>query len=268
MQGFDIKKFLDAYHLLVSLSAAVTNRDDVQSLAFDLDANALAIGQAAALAGQLDEVGLRMSAITARHVLTHMNNRASMNDVSGQIQRLHGRINDEFRLRAVLLLPEDREAYYVAQFPFGEEVQKKFGRRGNYEIEEASKCLALGRSTACAFHLIRTVECGIDAIRRCLRIPAPIKSADKTWGAILGLIEKEIGCRDNLAHASPWMRLDDKRLFTQMHAAAALIKNWRDPTMHLEMTYTDVDAVHLFSLTKGFMQKVASRLDEDGLPVA
>ena len=42
----------------------------------------------------------------------------------------------------------------------------------------------------------------------------------------------------------------------------------RDDTMHVESTYTEDEANLLFALTKGFMQKVASRLDENGRPFA
>ena len=38
--------------------------------------------------------------------------------------------------------------------------------------------------------------------------------------------------------------------------------------MHVENKYTDAEAEHLFVAVKGLMTKLASRMDEGGLPLA
>jgi hypothetical protein len=38
--------------------------------------------------------------------------------------------------------------------------------------------------------------------------------------------------------------------------------------MHVEKTYTEEQANHVFAVVRGFMEKVASRLDENGQPLA
>lgn len=38
--------------------------------------------------------------------------------------------------------------------------------------------------------------------------------------------------------------------------------------MHVEKKYTDDEAEHIFSAVKGFMKGLASRMDEDGFPLA
>jgi hypothetical protein len=38
--------------------------------------------------------------------------------------------------------------------------------------------------------------------------------------------------------------------------------------MHVEKKYTKDEAEHIFVAVKGFMKKLASRCDEDGLPLA
>ena len=43
---------------------------------------------------------------------------------------------------------------------------------------------------------------------------------------------------------------------------------WRNGTMHLDQVYTPEDARHIFEVVGGFMRKLASRMDEDGLPLA
>src|SRR3954452_1641436 len=64
-----------------------------------------------------------------------------------------------------------------------------------YEIDEAGKCHALGRSTACVFHLMRSLEIGVRATARCLGIPDPSRPAERNWGNILRSVKDEISRR-------------------------------------------------------------------------
>jgi len=38
--------------------------------------------------------------------------------------------------------------------------------------------------------------------------------------------------------------------------------------MHVETKYTPEEALHIFDAVKAFMKKVASRMDENGMPLA
>ena len=70
-------------------------------------------------------------------------------------------------------------------------------------------------------------------------------------------------------HARQWTSLADKKFFEEVYMMLNAIKDGcRDDTMHIESSYEMGGAEHLFALVKGFMQKVASRLDEDGHPLA
>jgi hypothetical protein len=179
---------------------------------------------------------------------------------------------DQFEARTVLVVPASKADFYdPAKEPllFGEEVWRKFKRKGRFEIAEAGKCLALSRSTACVFHLMRSVEVVLEAIAICLQLPPPRNKYDKTWGAVLGRYQDELDGREDLLWPRQWNSMKDKKVFGEIHASLLVIKdNWRDPTMHLESTYDENGALHLWALVKGFMQKVASRLDEDGQPLA
>ena len=116
---------------------------------------------------------------------------------------------------------------------------------------------------------MRTVEIAIEAIRLCLQLPAPTKGQHKAWGAVLERLREEIEGRESLTWPRQWNSMADKKLFQQLHASLLAIKDaWRDSTMHVESDYNEREASHIFALTKGFMQKVASRLDEDGQPPA
>jgi hypothetical protein len=54
-----------------------------------------------------------------------------------------------------------------------------------------------------------------------------------------------------------------------LHASLDAVKNpWRNSTMHVEKKYTDDEAQHIFAAVKGFMKKLAARMDENGEPKA
>ena len=75
--------------------------------------------------------------------------------------------------------------YKPDDYLFGLEFDLKFSDTGVFELDEAAKCLALGRSTAAVFHLMRAMEVGIRSVARCLGIPDPLKPAERNWGSIL-----------------------------------------------------------------------------------
>jgi hypothetical protein len=149
---------------------------------------------------------------------------------------------------------------------FGQDVIGKFPGIA-YEVDEASKCFAVHRNTACVFHLMRTMEIGIQAVRRCLRIPDPIKDSERNWGAILRAFKNEIE-RGSKASPSLWTGAD-KAFFEDVHASLDAVRNaWRNTTMHVENKYTGEEADHIYGAVRGFMRKLASRHDEQGQPVA
>ena len=133
------------------------------------------------------------------------------------------------------------------------------------EIREAGMCLALGRSTAGAFHLLRCLEAVLRAVSRCLRIPDPVKAGDRNWGKALTGIEAEIDRR--------WPKSSrtsgDGVQMEKLHTSLAAMKNpYRNATMHLEIKYTESEARHLMEITRGIMESVAARMDENGQPLA
>jgi hypothetical protein len=131
-----------------------------------------------------------------------------------------------------------------------------------YEVEECSKCLALGRSTASAFHSIRCLEAGIRAISRCLSIPDPARASDRNWGQMLNAIKTEI---DRRWPGSSTRMSGDGEFFDSAYAALAAMQNpWRNATMHLDQKYTPDEAMHVMHVVMGFMRKLAFRMDENG----
>jgi hypothetical protein len=187
-------------------------------------------------------------------------------DLEQAYAALYSRIRDELSLVKLLAVKPDREKYYAPTVPiFGTVVAAKFPIAA-FDIDEACKSFALDRSTAAVFHLMRVLEIGIRALARALQIPDPLKPAERNWGVIL----KEIWTGIEKKWPTSASRMHgDGALFEGLHASLDAVKNpWRNATMHVETKYTDDEAEHILIAVRGFMKKLASRMDEEGKPLA
>ena len=174
-------------------------------------------------------------------------------------------IEIQLRSRVFLALDPESKRLYNTRYPLGTEQEARFPD-ASWELEESSKCLALGRATASAFHSIRCLEAGLRAISRCLKIPDPTRAADRNWGAVLKSLKAAMDTRWPNSTA----RLDgDGEFFDNAYAALAAMQNpWRNATMHLDQKYTDQEAKHVLEVVTGFMTRLAVRMDEEGKPFA
>lgn len=149
---------------------------------------------------------------------------------------------------------------------FGPTVRDKFQQSLTYDIEECARCFALERSTAAAFHALRCLEAGIRALSRSLRIPDPTKASERSWAKCLKSVKDATDAKwptnsDRMA--------GDGQFFDDAYAALAAMQNpWRNATMHLDQKYTQEEARHIIEIVRGFMTRVANRMDENGSPLA
>jgi len=124
----------------------------------------------------------------------------------------------------------------------------------------------LERSTASAFHSIRALEAAIRAIARCLGIHDPTRAQDRSWGNVLKSVKTEYERR---WPTTGGRMTGDGRFFEEAHGLLAAIQNpYRNATMHLDQKYTVEESRHMFEVVGGFMRKLASRMDENGHPLA
>jgi hypothetical protein len=119
-------------------------------------------------------------------------------------------------------------------------------------MDEAAKCLAVERPTACVFHLMRITEYGLQAIARSLGMT----DARPNWEPIIAKINVEIktpyekrcfkGNTDFLANVS-----------THVHAVKVA---WRNRVMHVEHKHTMEEAREIYGATRGLMRYLAENL--------
>lgn len=216
------------------------------------------------------KLGLDMCQSQCARIIGKISADYTNRELSTMLDELCNRMYDEVDLNYCMILSQSERKLFDPTSPhFGEDFAVKFAVNGAFEADEAAKCLALGRSTAAVFHLMRVMEVGIRAVARCLGIADPIKDADRNWGKMLDTIKDELDSRGP-APKRPWATgTSDKALFARILASLDAVRvAWRNPTMHVENKYTPDEAEHIFLTVRGFMKAIAVRCDEEGMPAA
>ena len=75
---------------------------------------------------------------------------------------LENTLRREMQLVNLFVMSAAEVAYFDPPNPlFGRDFQGKFLTGGVFELDEAAKCFAINRPTACVFHLMRIMEIGV-----------------------------------------------------------------------------------------------------------
>lgn len=264
MLRFYADSFMRAYDHIVALRMIATDPKlkPIDTLLPPADLRERLVG----LAVQLEDIGAEFTLLTVRKFINELDGKPlKVSHLKSRVEDINLRINDELS-RAKFFLVETHPEYLDPAAPlFGEDVANKFASAA-FDIEEAGRCLALGLTTASVFHLMRVLEIGLKASSSCLKIPSSFNGADRNWGAMLRKMKDEVE-RRNKATPPAWQRVDDKNFIEEIYASLDAVRNvWRNSTMHVEKKYKPDEAEHILVAVKGFMRKLASRIDEDGKP--
>lgn len=197
---------------------------------------------------RLKFLDMPMSELQCRRLNSILNSKEPLDvsEIQRQYGELHQRIKDELLSKQFYHVRTDRIVFYNEN-QFSDEIVNRFNL-AIYDMEEAGKCFALGRYTACAFHLLRVVEAGLDELCKHLNIPEYIP----TWDGVLKQIEKYIN------------KLDGKRDKSEIEKLSSIVLNitaiknvWRNPTMHVEKKYNGEEAEEIFVAAKNFMKNLS-----------
>lgn len=216
---------------------------------------------------QLTEMKLTMTVKSVRE-LQEAGANPNAEFVKNIVIAIQDRLRDELEEKLIFCIRENAEYFEPKEPLFGVDFQNKFPTNGIFELDEAGKCLALNRDTAAVFHLMRLMEIGIRATAKSLGIPDPIKPSDRNWYQILRNVKDENDQRST-GKTKKWTVPGDREFFESAYASLDAVRvAWRNPTMHIENKYTSDEAGHIFVAVRGFMRRLASRMDEQGLPLA
>jgi len=167
-------------------------------------------------------------------------------------QQVATTIETELSLKLFFFIPPERARLYTEPEQFGPEVAVKFPN-AIFDIEEAAKCLALGRWTASVFHQMRVIEMGLEAFAKAIGAPV---GQGKNWQQMLNAITNEINVVESTKPTQDWK--ERVELYSSVAAHLRDIKNaWRNPSMHVRGTYDEERAQEIFNATHSFMRQLA-----------
>lgn len=168
----------------------------------------------------------------------------------GELQQagveLANRIHDALVDQQFFHVASNMTEFYIGPTLFGAEVEARLPTMSE-DIDEAGKCLALGRSTAAVFHLMRVMEIAVQKLGDKLGV---LLASEKVWQCILDEVNKAIRA------------MDPKSPQTKAYAAAsAHLYNvkiaWRNEVMHPKQTYSSEEAHNVFDSVRIFIRDLA-----------
>lgn len=262
-----IDKFLKAFEHVARVRGRIENaRPDVRALPPRRELNDVIefFSEMEAVVRETENIQLAMPAKYARRLLERAESGAIYSSLERDIEQLTDSFLDHFEERKVLLLDASLASYYDQQSEFIDLLSRKFPDAAG-EFVQAGKCLALGLDTACAFHAIRAVEAAIVAMMRCLSV----EPRQRNWGEYLKVVRENIVPDRGKPTSRTWVIQSDAQLFQDFLTTLQTLKRlYRDPTMHIEKSYSPAEARKIYDQTSILMEAVANRMDANGEPKA
>lgn len=208
---------------------------------------------------QCEECHLPLSADQLRRVRTLVEKGCTYADMETLLPELMNRIEDESK-RLVIMAIEPGHVKYIddAQFfdpsdPKAAKVSVQFPSAAE-DVAEAGKCLACGRATACVMHLNRVMEVGLAALANAVGV-----GSKSDWGKYL----KEIDDKLQQRFKASGVRTPDEQFYAEAYITFDGVRRaWRNPTMHVDKTYTVEHAEEILISLRSFMRHLATKVHE------
>jgi HEPN domain-containing protein len=175
-------------------------------------------------------------------------NRCTYRELSAIAENLGTRLRDEYE--DVLLLWIENKQFYRKDNLFGSQVSDRFPAAAD-DIKEAGTCYALGRYTACIFHLQRVMEVGLKILAD------PIgESHTPNWDSILKKIDAEL--KKDWEVRKEFFKGNEQKIADASAMLQAVKTAWRNPTMHVDNIYDEEKALDVWNAVKGFMSSLCT----------
>jgi len=205
------------------------------------------------LRGECMKLKLKASYASVSRMLDTLNDPAGVwRALADDATDLETRIIDELKYLTCFAVEGKAEDLYRAANLFGDQVAERFPSTV-VDVEEAGKCLALDRGTACVFHLMRVLEVGL----RELAADLHVEKLEDNWQKLLDQVRGAV-------KALPRSTADEKQRLAQRSEAAAHLQAvkdaWRNDVMHPRDVYTVEQAQDVFTHARALMVSLASFL--------
>jgi hypothetical protein len=181
--------------------------------------------------------------------------------VHHRLETLSGLIQRELNDRFLYFVPDDLPGLCFTPRGGWGEAPDKF-KIAATDIDEASFCLGLGRTTASVFHLMRTLEYGLIVLAKDVGVALPLPDG---WHRLIVAIEAQIG-RMSLPreHQDYVSKSPGERQFyaEAAHQFRYFKDAYRDYVTHTSRFYEQPEALGIYGRVRDFMMHLATRLAE------
>ncbi len=181
-------------------------------------------------------------------------------DLVNRVTEIDERFRDEMEYARIFALDARNIVYYddgVGRFSL--DVMTSFPGTID-DLDEAGKCFALGRNTACVFHLMRALEHPLMALAKMLLPDDPRPN----WDPIIKRIDDELKLPHNRRAIKGSVDFYAE-LSAHMHAVKIA---WRNRVMHVDAIVAEDRAKAIFDAVIGLMNHVSKTISDDGETVA
>lgn len=205
------------------------------------------------------KISLRESASACERLIAELDAPHTSVVFRTKLHCLKGVIDSELNSELFLWVPAQRAEWYGKSVEeiAGTDCMLRFPSVWK-ETEEASKCFALARYTACAFHLMRSTEAGVKALARAIKFTPK----HDQWELVFKRLQEEFE-KDPAQRPTHWKT--HGRFIEEAWADMRVVsKAWRNRVMHLVDTYTEEEAKELLHATSMFLRHLATKMDESG----
>jgi hypothetical protein len=254
MLPFDARHFVAALNSLIILESFLPQEGNLE------DESALPVleKQLSSLSTIVLTAGMPSTADAINRLRQSLKlGRLAADIIRDDIKDIRRRLQDDLKRTYFFSVTKHLAKLVPLEPLFGEKVNDNFLTAAP-DIEEAGKCLALDRGTACVFHLMRVLEVGLRALAATLSVTI----TSDNWNTILEAIEKEIRSRRSKGPTPDWSP-EDELFFTEVTTSFYLFKNaWRNYSLHKPVMYPPEKAEEIYTAVRSFMKHIAQRIAE------
>ncbi|HTD21382.1 MAG TPA: hypothetical protein VK738_01935 [Terriglobales bacterium] len=199
-----------------------------------------------------DQLGLHDTGEHVRRVMKELRSSHNVRTYSQSIIELQSRLAEE--LSDHVFLRMERPHYYGKNPRFSPLVAEIYPEIAN-DIVEAGNCLAVGRGTACVFHLMRIMDFGLQKMGPKLKTQ---KMQNKNWQQILSQFN---GAVSRMPESTSALK-KKKEVYTEMVSLLESVKTaWGDAAMTPKQVYTVKEAETLLGAVNEFIVHAAAILN-------
>jgi hypothetical protein len=258
MKPFDVGKFLGVMRTFQGLSSDPKYADDAKLSVSEKSKKGL-LDSMKFFADECEELALPATSDQIKRMSNKISTSEDFSELMKLLPEAMNRLEDECKRKTMLFVEASHIEYFSnAQFfdPKDEgeaKVSAQFSSAAE-DIAESGKCLACGRGTACVMHLGRVMEVGLKALAKAVGV-----GGQNDWGKYLEEIDKELQKRMKASGA----RSLDEQFYAEAYVTFDSVRRaWRNPTMHVDKTYTEERAEEILIAVRSFMRHLARKLHD------